>query len=126
MSVDYTQRVTHSGLMCTNFYVNLRHWLSSQAKINRIFKQQTMFTKQDLVALVQHTMPYGKYQGKRISDLPEEYLLWMQRKGFPEGKLGYLLQLMLEIRIHGAEDVVLALRPHYPPLNSQPPAKGVH
>lgn len=85
-----------------------------------------MFTKQDLVALVQHTMPYGKYQGKRISDLPEEYLLWMQRKGFPEGKLGYLLQLMLEIRIHGAEDVVLALRPHYPPLNSHPPAKGVH
>ncbi len=85
-----------------------------------------MFTKQDLVSLVQTTMPFGKYHGKRISDLPEEYLLWMQRKGFPDGRLGYLLQLMLEIRIHGAEDVVLALKNNYPPILNHPPANGVH
>lgn len=85
-----------------------------------------MFTKQDLVSLVQTTMPFGKYHGKRISDLPEEYLLWMQRKGFPDGRLGYLLQIMLEIRIHGAEDVVLALKKNYPPILNHPPANGVH
>ena len=85
-----------------------------------------MFTKEDLVSLVQVTMPYGKYQGRRISDLPEEYLLWIQRKGFPDGRLGYLLQLMLEIRIHGTEEVVLNLRKHYPPIIKHPPASGVH
>ena len=56
-----------------------------------------MYTKEHLLQLVQMTMPFGKYQGKRICDIPEEYLLWMQKKGFPQGHLGDLLAMMLEI-----------------------------
>jgi len=85
-----------------------------------------MFTKQDLVSLVQTTMPFGKYHGKRISDLPEEYLLWMQKKGFPQGHLGDLLAMMLEIRIHGVEDVLQPLKKAYPAKLIQPEAKGTH
>lgn len=85
-----------------------------------------MFAKEDLIALVQTTMPFGKYQGRRLCDIPEEYLLWMQKKEFPHGRLGHLLALMLEIRIHGVEDVLMPLKKMYEPKLSQPPAKGVH
>ncbi len=85
-----------------------------------------MYTKEHLLQLVQMTMPFGKYQGKRICDIPEEYLLWMQKKGFPQGRLGDLLAMMLEIRIHGVEDVRLPLKKAYPAKLIQPAAKGTH
>ena len=85
-----------------------------------------MYTKEHLLQLVQMTMPFGKYQGKRICDIPEEYLLWMQKKGFPQGRLGDLLAMMLEIRIHGGEDVLLPLKKAYPAKLIQPAAKGSH
>ena len=69
-----------------------------------------MFDKQDLLKLANQTMPFGKYQGKVLIDLPEEYLLWFADKGFPEGELGRLMQLALEIRIHGLEDVIKPLK----------------
>ena len=62
-----------------------------------------MLEKEDLPLLVSQTMPFGKYQGKPLIDLPEEYLLWMQDKGWPSGKLGQLLALCLEIKINGLE-----------------------
>ncbi|MFT6539200.1 MAG: hypothetical protein ACJAY0_001133 [Thalassolituus sp.] len=85
-----------------------------------------MFVKEDLIALVQMTMPFGKYQGRRLCDIPEEYLLWMQKKEFPSGRLGQLLALMLEIRIHGVEDVLTPLKKNYDAKLTQPPANGVH
>ncbi|MDG1851574.1 MAG: DUF3820 family protein, partial [Gammaproteobacteria bacterium] len=45
-----------------------------------------------LLKLLRTPMPFGKYQEKMIIDLPEAYLLWFQRKGFPEGEIGKLLQ----------------------------------
>lgn len=65
-----------------------------------------MFDKKDLLALAHMKMPFGKYQGKVLIDLPEEYLLWFANKGFPQGKLGQLLQLALEIRINGLEKII--------------------
>ncbi|KZZ43938.1 hypothetical protein A3759_18865 [Thalassolituus sp. HI0120] len=69
-----------------------------------------MFDKKDLIALITTTMPYGKYQGRVLIDIPEEYLLWMNKRGMPEGRLGLLLSLALEIRINGLESILTPLR----------------
>lgn len=69
-----------------------------------------MFDKQDLLKIANMPMPFGKYRGKVIIDLPEEYLLWFGKKGFPNGELGRLMQLALEIRIHGLEGVIRPLK----------------
>lgn len=54
----------------------------------------------DLVSIV---MPYGKYKGRLICDLPEYYLVWYENKGFPAGKIGILLATMYEIKLNGLE-----------------------
>ena len=69
-----------------------------------------MFDKADLLKLANLPMPFGKYQGKVLIDLPEEYLLWFAKKGFPKGELGRLMQLALEIRINGLEGVIKPLK----------------
>lgn len=69
-----------------------------------------MFDKEDLILLANQYMPFGKYQGKVIIDLPEEYLLWFSNKGFPSGKLGQLLALALEIKINGLENIIEPLK----------------
>ena len=69
-----------------------------------------MFDKQDLLKLANQPMPFGKYQGKALIDLPEEYLLWFEKKGFPKGDLGRLMKLALEIRIHGLESLIRPLK----------------
>ena len=53
---------------------------------------------QILVELVNFKMPFGKYKGTLMCDLPEYYLIWYQNKGFPEGKLGMLMATMYEIK----------------------------
>ena len=54
-----------------------------------------------LLQLVQMKMPFGKYKGTLLCDLPVSYLEWFQRKGFPKGKLGILLVTIYEIKING-------------------------
>lgn len=68
------------------------------------------FDPQLLKDLVTTPMPYGKYAGHVIADIPEHYLMWMAREGFPEGKLGQLLALMYEIRLNGLEKLLAPLR----------------
>jgi len=60
--------------------------------------------------LVTFQMPFGKYKGKLICDLPETYLVWFHSKGFPPGKLGELLGTMYEIRLNGLEYLLKPLR----------------
>ncbi|MCO1334394.1 DUF3820 family protein [Microbulbifer sp. OS29] len=69
-----------------------------------------MFEKQDLVELARLSMPFGKYSGYLLMDLPEEYLLWFARKGFPEGRLGGLMALALEIKVEGLQGLIDPLR----------------
>lgn len=52
---------------------------------------------QDLEKLVRWRMPYGKYEGRYLADLPGHYLAWFARNGFPDGDLGRLLTLMFEL-----------------------------
>lgn len=54
-----------------------------------------------LVDVVKMRMPFGKYKGTLICDLPVNYLEWMRNKGFPPGKLGMLLSTTYEIKING-------------------------
>jgi hypothetical protein len=56
---------------------------------------------QDLELLVSREMPFGKYQGRKIADLPGHYLNWFARVGFPPGETGRLLALMQEIDHNG-------------------------
>ena len=56
-----------------------------------------------LKELVSMRMPFGKYKGTVLSSLPVSYLEWFNRKGFPPGKLGMLLQTMFEIKLNGLE-----------------------
>lgn len=65
---------------------------------------------EDLNRLVTITMPYGKYQGRLLADLPGAYLAWFARKGFPRGDLGNLLALMLEIDHNGLRKLLDPLR----------------
>jgi len=59
-----------------------------------------------LLSLATTKMPFGRYEGKSIKDLPEEYLLWFQQKGLPSGRLGQVMALALEIKINGLDDLV--------------------
>ena len=63
-----------------------------------------------LSLLVTRDMPFGKYQGRCIADLPGDYLAWFARKGFPTGELGRLLALMHEIDHNGLGDLLKPLR----------------
>jgi hypothetical protein len=65
---------------------------------------------EDLVKLVTFPMPYGKYKGRLLADLPGHYLNWFAREGFPKGELGRLLQLMQEIDHNGLSDLLTPLR----------------
>lgn len=64
----------------------------------------------DLVKLVTTPMPYGKYKGRLIADLPGHYLNWFAREGFPKSELGQLLRLMQEIDHNGLSDLLKPLR----------------
>jgi uncharacterized protein len=58
---------------------------------------------QMLYDIVSIKMPFGKYRGRLLCDLPEPYLVWFNKKGFPEGKLGILLSALYEIKLNGLE-----------------------
>jgi uncharacterized protein (DUF3820 family) len=64
----------------------------------------------DLQRLVTIAMPYGKYKGRLLADLPGNYLNWFARKGFPANDFGRLLQLMHEIDHNGLSALLLPLR----------------
>ncbi len=68
-----------------------------------------MKEEHELLALANAKMPYGKYSGKYLIHIPEPYLVWYKNKGFPAGKLGKQLELVLEIKINGLEDLIYPL-----------------
>ncbi|WP_277632298.1 DUF3820 family protein [Avrilella dinanensis] len=55
-------------------------------------------------------MPFGKYKDRFLIELPEPYLVWFSRQGFPKGKLGQQLEAMLEIKTNGLERIIYEIR----------------
>ncbi len=56
------------------------------------------------------TMPFGKFSGRKLYNLPAEYLCWFEQKGWPSGDLGHLLQIVLEAKRQGADEAINSLR----------------
>lgn len=63
-----------------------------------------------LTELFELKMPFGKYKGAYIGDLPEHYILWFSQQGFPKGKLGLLLHTMYEIKLNGLSYLLEPIR----------------
>jgi uncharacterized protein (DUF3820 family) len=63
-----------------------------------------------LKELVTHEMPFGKYKGRKLCDLPVSYLEWFASKGFPEGKLGMQLATVFEIKTNGLDEILVGLK----------------
>lgn len=70
--------------------------------------------QQQLIALAHTKMPFGKYQGRFLIDLPEYYVVWYRNKGFPAGKLGEQLKLVYELKLNGLEDLIRNIQKQYP------------
>lgn len=67
------------------------------------------FNSEELLAAINQTMPFGKYKGRKLLELPEPYLVWFHQQGFPEGKLGKQLAMMYEVKLNGLEDMLRPL-----------------
>lgn len=65
---------------------------------------------EDLLKIARTPMPFGRFKNRVLIDLPEDYLLWFSRRGFPKGNLGRLMELTLSIKIDGLEGLVKPLR----------------
>ena len=72
------------------------------------------FNSQILLELVRVRMPYGKYKNYLLCDLPEPYLAWFSRKGFPPGHIGILLAVLYEIKLNGLEYLLQPMRKSNP------------
>ena len=63
-----------------------------------------------LLELARTRMPFGKYKGRLLIDLPEPYVVWLSNKGFPKGNLGDMLRMIYEIKVNGLEYLFKPLR----------------
>ncbi len=67
-----------------------------------------------LIKLAHTQMPFGKYKGRDLINLPEHYIVWYNNKGFPKGQLGEMLQLVYELQLNGLEDLVRNIKQKFP------------
>jgi uncharacterized protein (DUF3820 family) len=69
---------------------------------------------QILKDIVRTKMPFGRFEGRLVCDLPVSYLEWFVRKGgFPKGKLGILLETVYEIKLNGLEEIIQKLKKQF-------------
>lgn len=100
-----------------------RYCFEKDAAKQKIFElKSTMDLNSDALAqLLRYEMPYGKYQGRLLADLPGHYLGWFARAGFPAGQLGALLALMYELDHNNLRSLLDPLRPSAPRAHHKGP-----
>ncbi len=70
--------------------------------------------KDMLIKLAHTKMPYGKYKGRDLIDLPEYYIVWYHNKGFPKGQLGDMLTQVYELKLNGLEYLIRNIKEQFP------------
>ncbi len=70
--------------------------------------------KNFLIKLAHTKMPFGKYEGRYLIDLPEYYVVWYHNKGFPKGKLGDMLTQVYELKLNGLEYLIKDIQRKFP------------
>jgi uncharacterized protein (DUF3820 family) len=88
-------------------------------KIKSLFLLLFLFKKMEpdkklLIKLAHTKMPFGKYEGRFLIDLPEYYVVWYHNKGFPKGELGQQLALVYELKLNGLEELIRNIKKKYP------------
>ncbi len=74
-----------------------------------------MLSQQEQLIKLAHTkMPFGKYKGRFLINLPEYYIVWYKNKGFPVGTLGEQLKLVYELKLNGLEELIHNIQKKYP------------
>jgi uncharacterized protein (DUF3820 family) len=68
--------------------------------------EQTVPDSRILIDLATMRMPFGRYRGRVLVDLPEPYVVWFRRNGFPKGRLGVLLATLYEVKANGLEPLI--------------------
>ena len=69
--------------------------------------------KDFLIDTANMRMPFGKYKGVYLIELPEHYIVWYRTKGFPKGKLGDMMGLVYEMQLNGLEDILRKIRTEF-------------
>ena len=67
-----------------------------------------------LIELAHYKMPFGKYKGSYLIDIPEYYFTWFKQKGFPQGKLGVMMTQMHDIKINGLDEIIRKIKQDFP------------
>ena len=62
-----------------------------------------------LLKLAKTRMPFGRYKGPLLIDLPKAYVIWFAKKGFPDGELGRMLKILYEVKMNGLEHLLKPL-----------------
>ena len=70
--------------------------------------------KKFLVKMAHTKMPFGKYKGYFLIDIPEYYYSWFSQKGFPQGTLGQMMEQMYDIKINGLESIIKNIQRQFP------------
>jgi len=70
--------------------------------------------KEFLIKLAHTKMPFGKYEGRYLIELPEHYVVWYHNKGFPKGKLGEMLETVYTLKLNGLENLIRNIQKNFP------------
>ncbi|QTD37051.1 DUF3820 family protein [Polaribacter batillariae] len=73
-------------------------------------EENNLQNRQFLLDLAKMKMPFGKYKGTLLIDLPEHYIVWYHSKGFPKGKLGKQMHLVYELKMNGLEGLIRKIK----------------
>ncbi|GLS26249.1 DUF3820 family protein [Marinibactrum halimedae] len=74
------------------------------------YTDATLFDTELLIELANKVMPFGKYEGRTLIDLPEPYVLWLMNHAPPKGRLGDLMALLHTVKVNGLEPLIEPLR----------------